>query len=118
MYNYFKIKDFNCQQTGENKMSKDFIHLLDELREECGFPFIITSGYRSPDHSIERYKDNPGTHTQGIASDIRVGDGNQRYKIVEQAIYLGFTGIGIAKEFIHLDTRVLNGKEEPVIWCY
>jgi hypothetical protein len=29
---------------------------LDALRHECGMPFRITSGYRSPKHSIEAAK--------------------------------------------------------------
>ena len=55
---YFKIEDFDCQETGENDMDIGFINALDHLREVCGFPFIITSGYRSKDHSIEKAKKN------------------------------------------------------------
>ena len=40
MFKYFKIEDFNCQETGKNEMSEAFIHRLDELREVCGFPFL------------------------------------------------------------------------------
>ena len=63
---YFKVEDFNCQETGENEMCPDFLQKLDALREVCGFPFIITSGYRSPNHSIEKLlKQKPGTHSTG-----------------------------------------------------
>ena len=88
-FKYFKIEDFNCQETGENGMDVEFIHKLDQLREACGFPFIITSGF-----------------------------GNQRYKIVEQAIQQGFTGVGIARGFIHVDSRVIGADKAPVMWCY
>ena len=47
MFKYFSIEEFDCQETGENEMSEEFIHKLDELREKCGFPFTVTSGYRS-----------------------------------------------------------------------
>ena len=114
MFKYFKIEDFNCQETGENEMSRDFIHKLDELREACGFPFQITSGYRSPRHSIEAKKAKPGTHAKGIAADIAVNDGIQRRKLVEEAIRLGFSGIRVAHTFVHVDIR----RSEPVIWCY
>lgn len=50
MFKYFKIEDFDCQETGENEMSEAFIWKLDHLREICGFPFVITSGYRDPSH--------------------------------------------------------------------
>ena len=111
---YFKVSDFDCQETGENEMNEDFLRKLDELREACGFPFIVTSGYRSPNHSIEAKKSSPGTHAQGIAADIRVNGGNQRYIIVQKAAELGFNGIGVAKTFIHVDTR----ESTPVVWVY
>ena len=114
-YKYFKVEDFNCQETGENEMHPEFIKKLDHLREICGFPFIITSGYRSPDHSRERSKSKgPGTHAQGIAADIKVSGGFQRYKIVEKAALMDFNGIGIAKTFIHVDDR----QTTPVVWNY
>ena len=114
MFKYFKIEDFNCQQTGENEMDVEFIHKLDELREACGFPFIISSVYRSPEHSIEKVKEKPGTHAQGIASDIAVSGGVQRRAVVEEALEQGFTGIGISSNFIHVDTRATT----PVLWTY
>lgn len=117
-FKYFKLKDFDCQETGDNEMDVEFIHKLDQLREACGFPFIITSGFRSKDHSIEKRKEKAGTHAQGIAADIRARNGNERYKIVEEAIKLGFNGIGIAGTFIHVDSRIVGADKAPVMWCY
>lgn len=115
MFKYFKIEDFDCQETGNNEMVEEFIHRLDELREACGFPFIVTSGYRDPEgHPIEKRKARPGTHAQGIAADIRVSGGAQRRKVVEKAIELGFNGIGVAKTFVHVDIR----QTAPVMWSY
>jgi uncharacterized protein YcbK (DUF882 family) len=111
---YFKLKDFNCQETGNNEMCSDFLDKLDELRHVCGFPFIITSGYRDKTHSIEARKAKAGTHAQGIASDIRINNGNEAYEIIKNAQSMGFNGIGVAKTFIHVDTR----KTMPVIWTY
>ena len=50
MYNpkYFALSEFNCQETNQNEMCPEFLERLDALREACGFPFVITSGYRSP----------------------------------------------------------------------
>jgi len=111
---YFDITDFDCQETGENEMCPEFLSKLDNLRDVCGFPFIITSGYRSPSHSIESKKSKPGTHAQGIASDIKVNNGMERYLIVKNAVEMGFNGIGIAKTFIHVDNRTT----ESVMWSY
>jgi len=111
---YFKVEDFNCQETSENEMCPDFLQKLDALREVCGFPFIVTSGYRSPSHSIEAAKAKPGTHAQGIAADIRVTGGAQRMSIIRNASIMGFNGIGVAKGFVHVDTR----ETTPVAWKY
>jgi uncharacterized protein YcbK (DUF882 family) len=110
---YFTLDEFNCSHTGENKMVPEFLELLDSLRQECGFPFIITSGYRSPSHPIEATKVSPGTHSQGIAADIKITSSQQRFKVLEKAFEFGFRGIGIAKDFIHLDIR-----NTPVVWTY
>lgn len=87
---------------------------VDELRGKCGFPFVITSGFRSPQHPIEAKKDVPGTHSQGIAADIKITNSAQRYVIIREALSMGFTGIGVASDFIHVDTR----GSAPVIWVY
>ena len=71
---YFTKKEFACQHTGENGIKDTFLLKLDLLRARCGFPFIITSGYRSPEHPIELRKEKAGTHAQGIAADIKVSN--------------------------------------------
>jgi len=111
---YFKLSDFDCQETGNNEMSEEFLEKLDELRHKCGFPFIITSGYRDKTHSIEARKAKAGTHARGIASDIRINNGNEAYDIIKHAQSMGFNGIGVAKSFIHVDIR----QGMPVIWSY
>ena len=114
-FKYFNRQEFDCQETGENEMEDEFIHALDALRHECGMPFRITSGYRSPKHSIEAAKPGgPGQHARGIAADIAVTNGAERFIIVSNAIKLGFSGIGIHKNFIHADTRTTV----PVLWVY
>lgn len=113
-FKYFYVTEFKCSETGRNNIRPRFVHALDELREACGFPFTITSGYRDPTHTVERIKGKPGYHTKGIAADIFVSDGIQRRKIVENALKLGFNGIGVASDFVHVDLR----DEVPVIWTY
>jgi hypothetical protein len=47
MFKYFSVDEFACKHTGKNEIDPDFVSKLDVLREVCGFPFTITSGYRS-----------------------------------------------------------------------
>ena len=114
MFKHFSKDEFACSHTGNNEIQDKFIEMLDILRENCGFPFVITSGYRSPKHSIEAKKAKPGTHAQGIAADIKTASGQQRHKIIKAAMIMGFNGIGVAKSFVHVDTR----KSSPVVWSY
>ena len=95
-------------------MNEDFLNILDELRDRCNFPFKITSGYRDPTHPLESKKQKPGTHSQGIAADIRIMNGSQAYTLLSTAFNMGFGGIGIAKTFIHVDIR----NTTPVVWTY
>ena len=113
-YLHFSTSEFRCRESGENSMDESFLFMLDELRERCGFPFTITSGYRSVHHTAERNKKKGGTHTQGIAADIAVSNGEQRMKIVKEALAMGFGGIGVAKSFVHVDMRTTT----PVMWTY
>ena len=111
---YFSKKEFDCQHTGNNLMKLEFLRKLEELRDLCGFPFVITSGYRDPKHPIEAKKAILGTHAQGIAADIKIGYGGDRRKLVEKALELGFGGVGVAKDFVHVDIR----EGLPVLWGY
>ena len=113
-FKYFSRDEFKCSETGNNEIQDEFVHALDKLREECGFPFAITSGYRDPSHSVEAKKEKAGQHTLGIAADIAVSGGSQRFIIVSKAMELGFSGIGVARTFVHVDIRT----SQPEIWCY
>ena len=66
---YFDRDEFACQYTGNNEIEDKFIEKLDKLREACGFPFVITSGFRDKTH--------PGFHhllpmsvTHGLAAEL------------------------------------------------
>jgi len=113
-YRYFSKEEFVCQHTGRNEIKEDLLFRLDFLREECGFPFVITSGYRDSSHPVEARKARPGTHSQGIAADIKVTNGFERRMLVKQALKFGFSGIGVAKGCVHVDVR----KTSPVLWAY
>ena len=111
---YFTENELKCKETGECDMNPMFLEMLDMLREELGRPVYLTSAYRSPKHSIEAKKKEPGTHAQGIAADISCTNGADRYRILDAAYKLGFTGVGVHPSFIHLDIR----KTTPVVWNY
>ena len=99
----------------ENNMNKDFLFVLDEAREFAGIPFIINSAYRSPEHPLS-IKNPSSSHIKGLAVDIKATDSITRFKIVKALIEVGFTRIGIADTFIHVDLDL--DKTQNVIWTY
>jgi zinc D-Ala-D-Ala carboxypeptidase len=121
MYKYFKKEELACKHTGECHMDDAFMAKLDAIREECDFPFFISSGYRSPEHPIEAKKASPGAHTSGKAVDILVSM-EEAYILVEVALKHGIPRIGISQKgpvgsrFIHLDTD--TSRAAPRIWSY
>lgn len=116
---YFTVEEMRCKHTGALEMEKDFIALLDIIREECGFPFVITSGYRHETHPVEARKKRAGTHAKGCAVDIKATP-KQAMKIMEVAKYHGITRIGVAKSFIHLDCAdwYYSRYSSDVLWGY
>lgn len=99
----------------ETNMNKEFLFVLDEAREFAEIPFIINSAYRSPNHPLS-IKNPTSSHIKGLAVDIKATDSKTRFKIVKALIEVGFTRIGIADTFIHVDLDL--DKTQEVIWTY
>lgn len=94
-------------------MDKVFLSKLDKLREYCGFPLLINCAYRSVDWDQEHGRSGNSYHCAGRAVDIRCLDSHKRGLIVMHAPYCGLNGIGIAKNFVHVDDRA-----DARIWLY
>lgn len=120
MYKYFSDEELKCKcGCNESKMDDEFMQKLIRIREDCGFPFSLSSAYRCPEHNNAVSSTGlTGPHTTGHAVDIKANS-RQRYKVMEAARKVGFTRFGIAKSFIHIDDlTVSDGFDEEVIWTY
>lgn len=129
--NYFSEKELRCKHSGEYFFDEDFLNLLNKIREECGFPLRITSGYRSEQHPTEarkiRFNKPAGSHNKGKAVDVGV-TGEKALKLIEVAMNNGITRIGINQKgdsrFIHLDVckqsdfPEIEHYPEVAIWSY
>lgn len=113
-WRYFRLDEFRCKHSGANHMYLPFIDVLDEFRDECGFPLQVTSGYRAPTHPIEAAKKAPGWHSKGRAVDFYIPDGVRMRRALELAVRAGFPGIGVGNHLLHLDIRDTT----PVVWGY
>ena len=119
----FSFEEMACSETGECGMDEATMDRLQLLRSHYGSPLTITSGYRSPRHSIEAAKKAPGTHAKGRAADIACA-GVDAFEILTEALVVGFTGIGVKQKgehrFLHLDDLKLgeHTAPRPTIWSY
>lgn len=122
-FRYFQLKEFSCKHCGENLIDDAFVTELEDLRHHLGFPLIITSGYRCPDHNARvSSTGRTGPHTTGRAADIAVSN-SRAHAVLQAAMMMKFTGIGINQKggsrFIHLDNLPdAPGQPRPTVWSY
>lgn len=100
----------------EENMNADFLNKLDEAREIANIPFIINSAYRSPEHNAKIGGKPNSSHIKGLAVDISVTNSRQRFIVLNALLNVGFTRIGIADTFLHVDLD--SEKSKDVIWTY
>lgn len=110
----FKESELTCSCCGESGVQQWALDKLQLIREEYNKGMTITSSYRCPNHPVEARKAKAGTHAQGIAFDVFVSNGAQRYELVSLAMKHGANGIGVDKNFIHIDFRDAT----RVVWVY
>lgn len=104
-------------------MQAAFLAALQKVRTIHGKPMIISSGYRSIEHSVERIKRVPGEHCAGLAADILIC-GVDALKLLDIAINQGFKRIGInqkgefSQRYIHLSISDRFGLRPAALWTY
>ena len=112
---YFKLEEFDdAPGTGKN-MKKDFLIKLEEARKIANIPFVITSGWRSKETNERVGGVKDSSHLAGVAADIRCVNSKDRAIIVGSLIKAGFTRLGIANSFIHVDSDITKN---DAIWLY
>ena len=120
---YFKLSEFDCpfEEGSGSKMKPEFLEKLDQARGLAGIPFKITSGYRTKEYNEDLIKrgykaSRNSSHLKALASDISVKDSKSRFIVFNSLLLAGFTRIGIADTFIHVDLD--TDKTQNVIWTY
>lgn len=126
----FKASEVSCPCGCGLLPSTDALIRLQTLRTMYGAPIFVTSGARCAKHHEElrvaqgkskkdwasKSQHVPGdwNNNQSQAFDLAVRSSAERATLLDLAIRLGFTGIGIGPDFLHIDIR--NSKE--VAWTY
>jgi len=102
---HFSTEEMNCHCGCGLQVEDNLVIMLEFLRELVGQPLVVTSGARCRSHNAFVNGSIDSNHMKGIAADIACGSSNLRYKILMNAPLVGFTGIGIRGDIIHLDLR-------------
>jgi len=83
------------------------------IRDRCGFPLVISSGYRTPQYNRSIGGARYSQHVQGLALDLHPGKGGRLetlQNVVQDAKINGLvTGVGFYSDFVHIDRRASKG---------
>ena len=119
---YFKTSEFDSPDLpGSGKdMDAKIPEFCDAVREEHGRPVHINSGARTKKHNAKINGKKRSAHLKKKgkywAADIRCRTSRLRSIIIRKAPEFGITRIGIAKNFVHVDTD--KTLPQNVYWIY
>lgn len=113
---HFSVRELACRCGGrfcggEYWHAPVFLDGLEAMRAEIGAPLIINSGHRCAGWNAAVGGAPLSMHKQ-IAADIRLA-GHDRFRVRDAALAAGFTGLGLARSFLHVDRRA-----RPARWFY
>lgn len=111
-------------------LDANFVAKLDLARQAAGIPFLITSGFRSP----ETNQSTPGAvsdsaHLKGLAVDLRVTNDHEVALIFDAAKAVGITRrlVYVDQDFnpvhVHIDVdpdkidEIIKVMKEPKSWA-
>jgi hypothetical protein len=111
----FTAAEMACPLTGECKLQKGWIELLQQLRDHCGFPFRIVAGGGCRTREFNKNLkgaapnsfhliDNPVYGTDTCAVDIATKNNTERTLIEAHARGMGLSVI-VYPAHIHVDAR-------------
>ena len=115
---YFEYEEFDSPdiQGSGQLMDTKLLNMIDEAREIYGKPIHVTSGYRTEAHNSKVGGVDSSSHLKGLAIDVACVRSDDRFKMLNALLEVGFNRIGIAGTFIHID--IDKNKSQNVIWTY
>lgn len=97
-------------ETEVQGLNEEFVAKLDQARHIAGIPFVITSGFRSPEKNQSVVGAVPDSaHLKGLAVDLRVSSSREVALILDAAKVVGINrrGVYVDQRFnpvhVHLD---------------
>lgn len=112
----FSITELACRCggrfcAGEYWHDPGFLDRLQLVRDAIGQPLTITSGHRCAQWNAY-VGGAPRSEHKRLAVDVSL-QGRDRHRLYRRARDAGFTGFGLARQFLHLDRRAARA-----VWYY
>lgn len=102
----FRVREFRCKDGSDKILIADeLVTLLQKIRTHFGKPVTINSAYRNTAYNAKVGGVKNSQHVQGKAADIVVS-GVTPYDVAKYAESIGAGGIGLYKNFTHIDCRL------------
>ncbi len=120
---YFKRSEFkcNCGECGQDTVDGELLLVLNEMREDLGFPVVIESGNRCLQHNRNIGGATYSLHVTGKAADVRPLASSKTFQEDLDKIYTYLLekypntyGIARGSNFVHIDVR----DDKPRRWTY
>ncbi len=113
---HFSVRELACRCAGrfcagEYWHDPGFLDALEALRADAGHALVVNSGHRCTLWNAA-VGGAPLSRHKTLAVDIALS-GHDRHALRAAAIGRGFTGLGLARTFLHLDRR-----GRPATWTY
>lgn len=108
---YFTTTEFEDRGVKYSMVNLELVKYLDALRDKLGVPINVTSGYRSHETQLDLARrgfetaKSVSTHEVGSAADINTGGKHTGLELEAAARSVGFTSVGVGKNWIHVDIR-------------
>ncbi len=109
----FTSRELACPCCGECRMDLEFLTRLQVWRDLLGVPVSLASGYRCHLHNKAVGGSTRSMHPQGKAVDPIIIP-SLRFRMIELAHKLEFSGIGLGKSKMHIDTSPVRNRS----WGY
>ena len=112
----FAAWEFLCPDCKRQYMEREFIVRLQIARNIAGIPFVPGSGWRCKKRNTAVGGVPDSSHLVGLAVDIMALTSKERFIIVDALLRAGFMRIGIAKDYIHVDSDL--SKPQGIMYLY